>query len=504
LTDLVFQLSEEWREVGALGAGGFGTVYEVTNGTRNRALKVLNGSTSGWRDMLVNQIPPGPYAIPVLDSTEVEGAVLLLMPLAELSLAQHLATTSDLTLDECISILTDLAGGLVAMEEAGIVHRDIKPANVLRLEGTWRLTDFGEARFGDATTSASTHRFNMTPEYAAPERWSEERATIKTDVYSWGVIAHQLISGRLPFPGPRELLREQHQTSAPPDLGSSSAALNSLVKLTLAKSPDARPGAQHLRRGLQSLTTSANRPGLVALREASDLIAETVARDTLIESQARTRARRRSDLFESADAILDDLVLQFRTIILDAAFMATEVDRSAAKLSIRLGSGVLEVLGARAVEEGLWSEQVPNFDVIAAATIMVTQNLPTNAGFRSRAHSLWYGDIQSEGEYSWFEVCFASRGVQSPRPDTLPFEWDPDSSMLEVFQNQRGGVSIVRPFQLFNYESVEASASEWAMWLAAAASNQLRPPVQTPEMQVFGSWRSAGMKLASQPPPIRS
>ena len=127
------------------------------------------------------------------------------------------------------------------------MHRDLKPENVLWWRGAWHLADFGIARYAEQTTSPDTRKFAMTAEYAAPEQWRFERATGATDVYALGIIAYELLSGSLPFPGPTwEDFYEQHLRRPAPALDHVPASLAGVVANCLMKEPDARPAPARL------------------------------------------------------------------------------------------------------------------------------------------------------------------------------------------------------------------------------------------------------------------
>lgn len=141
------------------------------------------------------------------------------MPRADKSLRQHLDDAgSCLDGSEPVAVLSDIAAALVDLD-GKVVHRDLKPANVLLLDGSWCLADFGISRYAEATTAPDTQKFALSPPYAAPERWRNERASGATDVYSLGVIACEMLAGSRPFPGPGlEDYRDQHLLNDPPSL----------------------------------------------------------------------------------------------------------------------------------------------------------------------------------------------------------------------------------------------------------------------------------------------
>jgi serine/threonine protein kinase len=108
-------------------------------------------------------------------------------------------------LADAVRIGRELAEGLAAAHENGLVHRDIKPDNVL-LEGSKRrvrIIDFGLARDIDAEEARLTADGAVvgTPAYMSPERIGVEEVDAKSDLFGIGVILYEMISGRLPFEG---------------------------------------------------------------------------------------------------------------------------------------------------------------------------------------------------------------------------------------------------------------------------------------------------------------
>ena len=106
--------------------------------------------------MLFVELDGVPNVMPILDSGESDGYWVLVMPRAEKSLRDYLNETSGLSTNEAISVLTNIAEALVAVEARDVVHRDIKPENILLLDGRWHVADFGIARYADATTAPDT------------------------------------------------------------------------------------------------------------------------------------------------------------------------------------------------------------------------------------------------------------------------------------------------------------------------------------------------------------
>ena len=213
--------------VGPLGAGGMGEVYRArdTRLGRDVAVKVLPEGferdpervTRFEREakLLASMNHPN---IAMLYGVEQHGDMLCLaLELIEgESLAERLAR-GPLTLDEAFDVAAQVATALEAAHEAGVVHRDLKPGNVmLRPDGVAKVLDFGLARgqgnaggpHSDMTQSPTmTSPATMpgvilgTAAYMSPEQAKGRRADKRADVWAWGCLLYELITGQRAFPG---------------------------------------------------------------------------------------------------------------------------------------------------------------------------------------------------------------------------------------------------------------------------------------------------------------
>jgi serine/threonine-protein kinase len=112
-----------------------------------------------------------------------------------------LSARGKLPLDEALGLLTPLADALDYAHRSSIVHRDIKPANIMVLDdGRPKLMDFGVARLESSVATASGHFFG-SPSYMAPEQISGSEVTNRADLFSFAVLAYEVITGRRPFEG---------------------------------------------------------------------------------------------------------------------------------------------------------------------------------------------------------------------------------------------------------------------------------------------------------------
>ncbi|MBX2796729.1 MAG: tetratricopeptide repeat protein [Myxococcales bacterium] len=205
-----------------VGQGGAARVYAVQHtllGTWH-ALKVPHGQASFDVDSLVREGRlqahlDAAHVVPITDVVRVAAGWGLLMPLvAGCSLSDLLATVRP-SLEETSALLLDVLEGIATAHQAGVVHRDLKPGNVL-LEVTRgrlvaRVTDFGIALKMDQGTSQGG--FRGTPAYAAPEQLDDaDSVTASADLWSVGVMAYEMLTGRRPFLGKN--VRELRQAHA--------------------------------------------------------------------------------------------------------------------------------------------------------------------------------------------------------------------------------------------------------------------------------------------------
>lgn len=163
-------LSSTWTVGEQLGRGGFGRVYELSGGDQPAVAKFVPKAAGAERELLFVGLDGVRNVVPIIDSGDYKNNWVLVMPRAERSLRDHLSDQGDvLGFDDALAILLDVATALVDLD-GNVVHRDLKPENVLLLDGAWCLADFGISRYAEASTAPDTHKWSMSPAYAAPER----------------------------------------------------------------------------------------------------------------------------------------------------------------------------------------------------------------------------------------------------------------------------------------------------------------------------------------------
>ncbi|MFF8864696.1 protein kinase [Streptomyces sp. NPDC015139] len=188
----------------------------------------------------------------------VEGDLLaLVMDLVDgPDLHRYLRENGPFTPVAAALMTAQIADALAASHADGVVHRDLKPANVLlqQVQGQMHpmLTDFGIARLADSPGLTRTHEFVGTPAYVAPESAEGRPQTSAVDVYGAGILLYELVTGRPPFSGGSALeVLHQHLSAEPRRPSTVPDPLWTVIERCLRKSPEERPSAENLARGLR-------------------------------------------------------------------------------------------------------------------------------------------------------------------------------------------------------------------------------------------------------------
>jgi tetratricopeptide (TPR) repeat protein len=212
-----FAFLDDFEVEGVLGQGGMGVVYRARQLSTGRALAVKRArlaQADGRRRFLAElqlwiDLPPHPHLAPCRFFRTVADEVVIFTDLAEGgSLADGIVQGRFGRVEERLDVAIQVAWGLHALHERGLVHQDVKPANVLlNAPGTAQVADFGVARARarvlstDPTAGAQSVLFSsgaMTPGYCSPEQAARRPVSRKTDVWSWGVLVLEMFVGRVP------------------------------------------------------------------------------------------------------------------------------------------------------------------------------------------------------------------------------------------------------------------------------------------------------------------
>jgi len=264
-----------YRLIELLGEGGMGVVYlaEHTKLGRRVALKILRSEYSENPQAVhrffaearaVNKISHQ-NIVEITDFVENPGSdnYYIMELLKGSTLSAVIDDEGIQPLERSVGIMLQVASALGAVHAAGIVHRDLKPDNVFLIERAGqkdfvKLLDFGVAKLsGDTTISVHSTAAGAilgTPEYMSPEQASGKPVDLRTDLYAFGVMLYELVTGRLPLTGSSfgELV-VKHLTVVPMPPGCVDGLpykvpmeLEDVILACLAKDPDERPGSIEL------------------------------------------------------------------------------------------------------------------------------------------------------------------------------------------------------------------------------------------------------------------
>lgn len=252
-----------YRLVARLASGGMGTVWRAhhTELEVDVALKLMSSGDSASGDLerrfrreaQAAARLRSPHIVQVLDFGTFEGQLYLAMELLEgEDLAARLEAEGTLALPECMSIIDGVAKALQIAHDSGIIHRDLKPANVFLTkiggERTAKVLDFGIAKDLRATadpTSTTSAGMVGSPAYMSPEQAWNETLSHRTDIWSLGVVAFEMLTGENPFGDETlakvfdHILRDdlprlsEHRAGLPPDL-------DAFFERALARDPEER------------------------------------------------------------------------------------------------------------------------------------------------------------------------------------------------------------------------------------------------------------------------
>ncbi len=244
-----------------------------------------------------------PSVVHVIDYGQAEVGACLVMEYVEGENLYDVLQAGAMAPSRALPLLYQLAEGLAAIHDKGIIHRDIKPENVLLTKGLRgeqaRLLDFGIARLVEPDTASNLSQVGLvvgTPEYLSPEQAVGAPVDPRSDLYSFGVLAYRVLSGQLPFPGPGPTQYVAQHAAAPPlplieaaPTLASYPALVSLVMRLLQKDPAHRlPHANALVDALGALAAAGAQGtvgGTFAAAAGAPLVGPGIT-DFLIPTQA--------------------------------------------------------------------------------------------------------------------------------------------------------------------------------------------------------------------------
>jgi serine/threonine-protein kinase len=255
-------LAQRYRVQRLLGKGGMGAVYLADDEVLSElvALKVISSAFAADETAMIARFRreaaaarkvSSPSVIRIHDLGEARPGLLYLSMeyFAGRTLAELMAQRGSLPLDDTRDILKQIAGGLEAAHQAGVIHRDLKPSNVLIGErGAVKIIDFGLATTAMGEGLTATGAILGTPHYMAPEQVRGKAVDARSDIYALGALAYHLVCGRPPFTGDNAIaIGFAHLSEPPPPprllRKDCPPNLEAAILAALAKDPDDRPAS---------------------------------------------------------------------------------------------------------------------------------------------------------------------------------------------------------------------------------------------------------------------
>jgi serine/threonine protein kinase, bacterial len=288
-----------YRLMRLLGRGGMGEVYEAEDTRKRRvvALKLISGDFSGdpmFRARMQREADAAgrltePHVVPIHDYGEIDGQLYLDMRLIDgTDLSTMLRRTGPMSAARAVAIVRQIAAALDAAHAAGVTHRDVKPENILVTPDDFAcLVDFGIARAATDPGLTQTGTAMGTYKYMAPERFTADEVTYRSDIYALACVLSECLTGSPPYPADSiERMVAAHlmePAPRPSELrpGAVPAALDEVIAKGMAKKPDERyrSAGELGNAALDALTAAEQRQAARILQHGEDAAAAvTMAR----------------------------------------------------------------------------------------------------------------------------------------------------------------------------------------------------------------------------------
>ncbi|MFQ5627305.1 MAG: protein kinase [bacterium] len=247
-----------YRIIEELGRGGMGVVYkaEDTKLKREVAIKFLPrqiAASDEKRDRFKIEAQAAaalnhPNIATIYAIEEHNGDIFIVMEFIDGKELQKAVSSDQFSVDRAIEYATQIASGLKAAHAKGVTHRDIKSSNIMVTEsGQIKIMDFGLAKIGAGAQLTKDHSTLGTAAYMSPEQTRGEKVDQRSDIWSFGVVLYEMITGQLPFRGEYEqaviysILNEEPGAITEFRNDVPSELVNAVQKM-LAKAPDHRYG----------------------------------------------------------------------------------------------------------------------------------------------------------------------------------------------------------------------------------------------------------------------
>jgi serine/threonine protein kinase/Tol biopolymer transport system component len=247
------QFLNHYKIIGKLGAGGMGEVYLAQDTKLNRkvALKILRENLLAdnqanrrlLREAQAAALLEHPNICAIYEISESEKFSFIIMQYVEGQTLAELLANEGLTTEKSLNLAIQIADALTEAHARGIIHRDIKPANIIVNEkGQVKVLDFGLAKFVETEIDNETSKklyssgaVMGTVPYMSPEQLCGKRLDTRTDIFSFGVLFYEMLSGKPAFPGESNAETISAILNDQPDLTEIPKILQPIVRQCLMK-----------------------------------------------------------------------------------------------------------------------------------------------------------------------------------------------------------------------------------------------------------------------------
>jgi serine/threonine protein kinase len=463
-------LAGRYRIVSLLGRGGMGEVYRADDLKLGQpvALKFLPEtlSTDGaalarfHREVRVARQVSHRNVCRVYDIGEIDGQHFLSMELIKgEELASLLRRIGRLPADKAVEISRQLCAGLAAAHDNNVLHRDLKPANVMiDADGNVRVTDFGLAGLAEEIRSEEVRA--GTPAYMAPEQLAGEEVSVKSDIYSLGLVLYEVFTGKRAFEAGTldQLLRLRKQDSTPTTPSSIVKEIDPVVERVilrcLEKNPKDRPAS--------ALQVAAALPG------GDPLAAALAAGET--PSPEMVAAAPKAGALRPARAV--SLLASFFVLFALACFFADSVTLYALA-PLEKSPEILRERASEIAKKLGYTDAPADSDYGMYPDRSYLQYVTENDQSPNRWEKLKSG--QPSAFYFWYRQ--SPRHLQTSGPQAVSANDPPEivSGMVRVLldtQGQLRAFSAVPPQREEPASQEQPSAPDWSRLFAEAGFNQ--------------------------------
>src|SRR5215475_4883779 len=230
-------LGNAYRLERELGGGGMSRVFVADDAALGRPIvvKIVSGETAAGvsldrfrREIQLAARLQHPHIVPLLTAGQVGDLPFYTMPFVKgESLRERLSRGGELSINEAVHVLRDVASALAYAHGEGVVHRDIKPDNIILSGGVAVVTDFGVGKAIEVAGQEAMHMSMVTsqgialgtPAYMSPEQASADpQVDHRADIYAFGCVAYEMLAGASPFagrPAPQTLAAQVQELPEP-------------------------------------------------------------------------------------------------------------------------------------------------------------------------------------------------------------------------------------------------------------------------------------------------